>query len=252
MPSGAQDAPADKEACLIAHEKGQVARKDGAWAEAREQLERCTRPECPEMLRQDCTTWREELDAAQPTLVFSVIDEVTGEARRDVVVREGERIVQQGLDGRALAVDPGEHAFVFELGDGRRLSQRVMVAEGVKNRQIVVRVPDEAVVAAPGPRGMPVAAWILGGVGLAGLAGFAILGGVGLSKEAELQDRCAPECATAEVDEVRRLYAVGDVMGAVGLAAVAGAVIVVLVAEDRGPSTALGVSPHGLSITGRF
>ena len=161
-------------------------------------------------------------------------------------------MVQQGLDGRALAVDPGEHVFVFELGDARRFTERVIVAEGVKNRQIVLRIPDDAPVVPPDDRGMPIAAWILGGVGLAGLAGFGILGGVGLSKEGELQDRCAPNCATDEVDEVRRLYAVGDVMGAVGLAAVIGAVIVVWVEEEGGPSTALGVSPTGLTLTGRF
>ena len=215
MPGLAEDAT-DKEACLAAHEAGQVARQDGRWQQARDQLERCTRPECPEMLRQDCTMWREELDAAQPTLVFSVVDDLTGETRDDIVVSEGSRIVQQGLDGRALAVDPGEHVFTFELGDGRRFSERVIVAEGVKNRQVVLRVPSDAPVAPPKARGMPIAAWILGGVGLAGLAGFGILGGIGLSKEGELEDRCAPNCSTGEVDEVRRLYAVGDVMGAIG------------------------------------
>src|SRR6185369_12911883 len=79
-----------------------------------------------------CATWFSEVEASLPTIVLVAYDR-QGRHRADARVRlDGELLVER-LDGRATAVDPGEHTFVFELPDGTSHDVRVVVLEGQKN-----------------------------------------------------------------------------------------------------------------------
>jgi hypothetical protein len=52
--------------------------------------------------------------------------------------------------------------------------------------------------------------------GLAALAVFGILGGVGVSKEKSLREQCAPDCDSSQVRGVERLYFGADLAFTIG------------------------------------
>jgi hypothetical protein len=166
-------------------------------------------------------------------------------------------VVQEELDGRALAVDPGERLFRFEAPDGRLVERRVMILEGVKNRVIeaslkpLVKAPPPAPPSA-GPSevgsGPPAAFWIAGSLGVAGVAAFAIVGGIGVSRENTLRDDCAGSCAEADVDAVRRLYIAADVVGGVGIASLIVATVIGIVDLVDDDEASAVVHPGGIEL----
>src|SRR5262249_17034964 len=120
------------------------------------------------------------VDALVPSLVFAARD-ARGSDIFDVgVVLDGKRLVER-LDGRPVEVDPGQHVVRFEAKDYEAVEQRVLVREGEKARTgggtmhpLAPRVLDRPVEAA---RPIPMATWILGGVGA---FAFATAGGATL------------------------------------------------------------------------
>ena len=222
--------------CIEAHERGQRLRQAGKLREATVVLEGCTLPACPEDMQRDCTTWRTEIGGAIPTVVFRVTDG-TQDATDVTVVVDGDTVATS-IDGRAVMLDPGEHLFRFDAADGRSAEMRLVILEGDKNRKITAALPALAPVPTPDrtpephsqePDSLPVALWITGSVSVLGLVAFGVVGGAGLSKENDLRDSCAGRCPQDEVDEVERLYIVADIAGAVGVAALAAAIVVGIV-----------------------
>src|SRR3954467_7734926 len=61
-----------KAQCVAAHTNGQSLRRQGKLAEARDQLRMCSDPKCP--MSTDCIRRLDELENAQPTVVFDVKD----------------------------------------------------------------------------------------------------------------------------------------------------------------------------------
>ena len=76
----------DKEACFAAHEDGQAKRTKGQLAEAKAEFMTCSNAACPNAVRADCAGWVTELDAAQPTVMFVVVDAAGNEAVKSVSV----------------------------------------------------------------------------------------------------------------------------------------------------------------------
>jgi len=250
------------ETCITAHEQGQRLRKQGKLSSARAELEACTKPSCPAPIQRDCAEWREEIVNVLPTVVISVTDGEDGPQLDDVTVLVDGEVLQRGLDGRALPVDPGERSFRFEAADGRSVERRLVILEGVKNRVVRVALSEEEdsgggpAEEQAWPATVPPSFWAAGAIGVVGFAGFGILGGVGLSKESSLRNDCAGSCTQDEVDEVRSFYIVADVMGVVGIAGLATAAvigIVTVVGEDE-PDDAVEVllSPAGAGLRLRF
>src|SRR5262249_4678927 len=67
-------ADVSKQQCVAANVSGQDLRRQGKLGSAREQFRACTDPSCPQLVRGDCTTRLDELEKAQPTLVFDIKD----------------------------------------------------------------------------------------------------------------------------------------------------------------------------------
>jgi hypothetical protein len=203
-----------KSACVSSYENSQVLRQKGHLLEARDVLAECSRQECPSIVRSDCGTWLEEVDRAIPTVIVQAT--VDGAEIAAVAVSIDGTLVTARLDGKAIATDPGLHAFRFEASGFPPVEQTVVIREGEHYRALPVafvshpaHLPNERPIEMARPT--PLAAWILGGVGLAGLAGFLTMGIVGDQQKEKLQSQCAPFCAPSDVDIVQRNYIAADV-----------------------------------------
>lgn len=217
------DAAADKAACAEAYHSAQTSRKAGALKKAREALLLCASDRCPAVLQPDCTRWLGEVEATTPSIVLAAV----GPDGRDVtdvrVTLDGE-VVEGGLDGKAIAVDPGSHTLKFERASASPIERTIVVREGEKARVVSVSwAPDPKSETArsdglpAAETGPPTAAWILGGIGLAGLATFGTMAGLAMSRRSELQSTCYGSCDPAEIDSVKRQFVVADVALGVGL-----------------------------------
>ena len=264
--TSASSARAEREACLAAHEQGQVARLAERFSEAREQLRRCMQPACPKLLREDCRALLADLDASRASVVFQVAG-ATGEDLSEVRVLANDQPITTEA-GQAVALDPGTYQLRFEAPEHRPLEQTLVLRQGEKSR--VVRVELESVrvsepvlpdlplaSAAPAERrstrGLRIASYVLGGSALAVLAAAIGLGAKGKAEHDHLSDVCGAEraCDQDDTQKGRSLYVAADAGFGVSGALAAAAVTTFLVdylRDDRDTASArnaLAVQPGG-------
>jgi len=254
-PALAQDDD-EKQVCKEAYEAAQERRLEKRLIEAREQLHACVQDACPAFVRKDCATWLDEVERAIPTVVLRFVDE-TGAERNDVTVTVDGKVLVDTLDGGAVAVDPGPHAFVFEPAGGEAVTREITVVEGDRLREVAVdRSPPPLPVPPPAPP--PVveapsvhpAAWILYGTSAAALGAFIGLGVHSLS----LED-CKPNCTDDQVDDVVLFRALADVSLGVSALSLGGAIwitVASLASDDEQTALQVQVSPTGAGATVRF
>ena len=240
--SGTAKADMTKAQCVKANSDAQSLRREGRFAEAREELQLCGGPTCPAIVRADCAKRLDELEAAQPTIVFAAKDESGRDLSEVTVVVDGRPIVGK-LDGTALPIDPGSHEFTFTLAGQRPVRQTFVISEGQKGRQETLLIdsssphptpeePQPGVRKPVGTEGGGMAAQktlalAAGGVGVAGVVIGGIFGLIASSKWADAQTDCGAACradAPARNERSQALTAatvstVGFVVGGVGLAA---------------------------------
>lgn len=138
-----------KAECVERNTSGQHLRIDHKLAAAREQLRACADPSCPGLVRQDCAQRLQELDAAQPTIVFDARNEADQPITEVRVTMDGALLVDR-LDGSALAIDPGAHDFTFQASPGGPVvTRRLVVEEGEKRRKEHVSFAPPAPAPAP-------------------------------------------------------------------------------------------------------
>lgn len=245
------DEPTDPQtlACAVAYEQGQRLRKANRLLAARAQLVVCSDAECPGVLQEGCARWLREVDESIPSVVL-VARDASGNDLYDVRVDLDGRLLVTRLDGQPLSVDPGRKTFRFVRPDGASLERRVDLAAGESARSIEVTFADAATSSRPAgdatrSAGVPTATWVLGGVGVAALLGFAYFALDGRSKKSDL-DECDSACDPDEVDAARRSFLIGDVFLAVGISALAGATIVYATRPD---ASATGMA---LAVGARF
>jgi hypothetical protein len=242
-------------ACIDAHVAAQREQRAGRLLLAREQALVCSRTGCPEVLVAECTEIRAKLEGATPSVVFAVKDERGG----DVVVArvfDGDRLLTERLDGKAVEVDPGEHRFRVELEGEAPRTETVLLREGERLRRVTFgaeRVPSPEEYALPtaprAGRGPSSAFWMLGAAGVAGLGLFAALGGAGLAQRGDLDARgCKPSCPADEVDAMRQLFLAADVSLGLGLASLAAATIVFFVLDDDAGAVRAAVRSDALAL----
>jgi hypothetical protein len=247
----AMPARADARAeCLAASEKAQQSRNSGKLSEAREQLAICGRAECPKLIQQDCAQWMSEVLAVLPSVVPGARDK-RGRDIVDVKLSIDGKVVTEALDGKPLPVDPGVHVFKFETKGAPALDEKIVVRQGEKNRIVTVTfaigdAPDNATGKKPGAvdvghdsdrrdgrdRGgssPPIAAFIVGGLGLVAL-GTALYINLDANADArKLRDECAPKCNPADVDDVEQRRIIAGVTAAAGGALLIAGVVLFLV-----------------------
>jgi hypothetical protein len=156
-------------------------------------------------------------------VVIHAVDAAGGDIVGARAVVDGARL-DGALDGRAVAIDPGEHTLRVEAEAGARfVEQRIVIREGERDRLLPLRFLEGADAR---PRPVPAGAWVLGGVGAAAITGGALLWAVGRSERGTLYTTCGVShgCAEGDVDSARAKLVAGDIMFGVGLAAVGAAV----------------------------
>jgi hypothetical protein len=269
----ADGAPVTTQTCIDANAKAQELRRESKFAATRAALNLCVNSQCPSMVRDDCTRRLDDLDRAQPTIVFSVKDENGADVGAVKVSIDGRKLTDR-LDGATLAVDPGSHAFTFEPQGQPPITRQLIIHEGERGRleTIAVAAPGSGAVPAAhggtGPRGVvfhgsaaldptPVDAsaqsgqaqriwgFTLGGVGVAGIAAGAALGLVASAAWNDAKNDCGAVCSpqnhsAAESDHDRAstfaiLSTVGFVAG--GALVALGGILVLSAPHASGATT---------------
>jgi hypothetical protein len=133
LAAGEARADVTKEQCIDANGRGQALRHDGKLSAARAELQSCVSASCPAMVRDDCAWRLDELDRAQPSVVFEVKDGAGADVIDVRVSIDGELLAGH-LDGTPLRVEPGAHVFSFEAIGHAAVTDRVLVREGEAGR----------------------------------------------------------------------------------------------------------------------
>lgn len=204
LASASARAEVTKDQCVDANGEGQQQRRVSKLAAARQQFRTCASPACPAIVRDDCTKRLDEVERAQPTVVFDVKDG-RGHDLTGVRVSVDGAALTEHLDGRPLQVDPGEHVFTFETGGRPPLTQTLVIREGerdIHERVVVEPVepaasPSTPVTTSPGAdsssdptRSRRVAGAILAVGGVGGVGVGAVFGALTLAKIADQNRDC--------------------------------------------------------------
>jgi len=162
----------------------------------------------------------------------------------------------------AEATDPTEPTALAERS--RRLRARAVGATTAAppNEPDVVNSSDpdpEATVpttprAARASGGIHPAAWVVLGVGAAGLVTFAVLGGLALAEDSALASECGTACSPSRAANLETLGVGADVALGVGLGLVAVGVVLALVLPADAPTVEVQAGTTGatLSVATRF
>jgi hypothetical protein len=224
----------------------------GHLRDAVKTLDECgARRSCGSIARQ-CQLRYTRLEMEIPSIVPVLKDEAGAPVTEVTLAMDGEPLTGK-LDGRPVAVDPGIHEFVFKTDKGVVTTQKIVVVQGQRNRQIDIslqkaeqttlaalpppppdssvaqRVPQAPPSDDPTPRptargGRSAAPYLVGVIGLAGLAGYGLFTYWGKKDDDVLTSSCAPNCDQADIDHVQQMYKVGKISlgvgaGALGIAA---------------------------------
>jgi hypothetical protein len=222
-----------KAECSAAYEKSQEQRTDGKLKSARETLAVCARDACPSFVKSECKQWLEEVTNDVPTALIDAKDP-DGQPTKEVSVTIDGELLSQTLGDAAIELDPGEHNFRFELAGAVVIEKRVYLEKGTRAQPLHLQFESET----PKPAGTPAAdvdvessetttttdrtslrpwAYVAGGVGAAGVIGFAVFGALGKSRESDLKDSCSPRCSSDDIDSVKSKYHLADISLGVGI-----------------------------------
>jgi hypothetical protein len=178
----------------------------------------------------------------------------------DTIVRVDGHTLTGRAGARTFRVDPGEHTLVGERAGFATVVRTVSIARGAEQEVPLVLTrpgaPSPRVVEVAGPDATSTAGYVVGAIGLGGLALGAIVGGLALSNDAAADEHCLPDapsvCDQQGVELGDTAYTQG-IVSVIGLAAggALGALGLVLVlaapdsSEDGGaPVVTLRVGPR--------
>jgi hypothetical protein len=259
--------------CIAAAEQSQPLRHDGRLKAAHEKLITCSRPECPSVVRLDCTKWLADVETLMPSIVVRAVDA----SGADVV---GVRVFVDGqpqdthFEGKEMDVDPGAHTLRVEHDGSVPVEQQIVVRESERHRMVSVSFvpapPAAPLGAQPAgseadaqPQGsrrslvLPVALLGAGGVAL-GVASY--FWASGLSDRSTMANSCAKlhNCSQSLIDASRNKLVAGDVIGITGVVAAAIGAGMIVFGGSSGPprDTPVAVEPvpggAQLQLHGRF
>ncbi len=276
----AANADPSKQECVDAGSQAQDLKDKGKLTAARQQALVCVSASCGAM-RDDCAKLLDDIERALPNIVFDAKDGDGNDLSAVRVTMDGAVLVER-LDGKALALDPGEHAFHFE-GNGAALDKTFIIHEAEKGRRekIVLGkptapppappppvVPASPVVippvplppsAAPPPPGLGaqrIAAIVLGSLSAVPLALGALFGAgaaadwgavVDTCPNVKTDARCATRLPNGDAPGSRAQHALHEANFATAMFVVGGAmlgtsIIVGVTAPSRTPPATVGVT----------
>lgn len=234
--------PVDR--CLGAHEGGQKAELEKQFSMAADRYRICAAASCPDLVRRDCAERLAVLEANLPSLSVRVLR--GGEPLADVrLTLDGDEM----KGGDAVRVKAGDHVLRVSSSDGATDERRMTLQRG-EHRELEIELPS----AQHDPsqevrRSGGVLPYVLGGVAIAGLAGFVGFALAGKAKQNELND-CKPRCRDGSLyDDMQRRYLFADLSLGIGLAAGIGAYLTLPTGKTSGKDTG---RPTLFHVGGRF
>lgn len=239
-----------KAECGAAYEKGQEQRSDGKLKSAKETLAICARSVCPTFVKKECADWLEEVTNDLPSVVIDAKNALGEDVTAVTVTIDGEEF-SQSLDGKAIELDPGEHDFHFEMEGAPPVDKREFLEKGNRDKALHVAFKSkkaEAIESSPveaegaeiqtssGGNWMRPASFIAGGIGAAGLIGFAVLGASGKSKQSDMEGSCSPRCSQSDIDSLKSRYLLADISLGVGIVGLGTGVTLFILSQSSGKS----------------
>jgi hypothetical protein len=234
-----------KAECSAAYEKSQEERSEGRLKNAREAAATCARDACPTFVKGECKQWVQELANDVPSVAIDAKDP-KGEATTGVKVTIDGQEYASTLDGKPVELDPGEHDFRFEMEGAKPFEKHLTLEKGARDQALHVEfealksdaapeVVKADVEAAPPSdmRSLRPFAYVAGGVGAAGLIGFAVLGAIGKSKQSDLESSCSPNCSQSDIDSVKSKYLLADISLGVGIVGLGTGVALFLLSQPK-------------------
>jgi hypothetical protein len=247
-PAAAQE----REACFSAASEGQILRDEHRLLEARDRFRVCSQSTCPSSMRGDCAQWLDAVELVLPTVVFSATD-ASGVDQIDVKISVDGRLLVSRIEGTAVAIDPGPHAFRFETPGGRTVEERVVIAEGQKAVPVAVAFPPARprVVVPENPResksGWATWGWALGAAGAASLAAGTIAGVLAIADRSSANCDSAGRCDLGPLADARNAARVSDITLGVGGVLLASGVAVLILSPGSHSKADEGARSVGLS-----
>jgi hypothetical protein len=265
-------AAADDATCIAASERALTLRKQGQLRGALQDLAVCADPGCPDEVKSECTKRIGAIKSMMPTLVLAATDRAGNDVFAVKVTMDGAPLLEV-LDGRPVAIDPGEHTFRFETAGQPPVEKTLVIREGEKDRRESILVGPAPVAPPPAPSFTPAptpGAWntqktlglVGGGVGLVGI-GLGIVFGLYASSSQSREKSDCPAAGCAALAQGTEDYntAKKDALGSTvafaagGAFLAAGAVLWLTAPATRGASTGavgLHLAPAILGTGGGF
>jgi len=240
-----------KPECAQAFEQSQRLRNAFRYVDATAEALKCANPACGAALAEECGKLYGELKAETPSVVVGARDQ-DGNDLANATVQLGENAKPLAVDGTPLPIDPGNHELIIAATGFEPVVQRVVIRAGEQLRPIVstlqrvsaksdasVTKQNDEITARSASSSPPLATYILGGVALAGFAGFAGFRIAGAHDYDTLSKECKPTCSQSSIDAARNKYIYSDIALAVGLAAAAAAVTIYVAAPKEATPAAI-------------
>jgi hypothetical protein len=254
--------------CISTNELAIKARSEARLLDARDKLLACASLSCPGEIRAECERRLADVNAAIPTVVFDVRDAAGNDLIGVRVSMDGKPLAAR-LDGTAIRLDPGVHAFRFELDARAPVEKSLTIHEGEKARRETVVLgtaaqPATAPASTAGgepsePSSSPLrtVGWIVAGVGLAGLVTGAVTGVLAISDKGQAScDGQGYNCQAGPLSDSKTMAGISTgafIAGGVLAAAGVGVVLFAPKGGARAEVTATsGPGTLGLRLGGTF
>src|SRR6478736_7514414 len=201
------------ETCSAAYERTQTEKLAGHYVAASAAALECSQLQCNSAIVQECVRFYSALESETPTVVFSARKAEGGELTDVRVEMDGKKVADT-ITGRPFALDPGPHNFVFvhQKRGLLRLNETARVGDKARVLEVTFADPNakpgapKDAAAAEKKGGVPVATWVLGGIGVAALGAFTYFRLSGVNDYNSLNDSCSPNCNPDDVDPIRKKF----------------------------------------------
>lgn len=137
-PMPTDGSPTAGDSCSAGLNAGKAARAKGHLREARRQFKTCAILQCGSITHDECTKLAAEALEATPTVVIEAKDKSGSAVTSDLTVMIDDEVVAKELDGKSIAIDPGQHTVVVQRGSDR-VSQTIATQEGIKARVVQLK-----------------------------------------------------------------------------------------------------------------
>jgi hypothetical protein len=210
----AQAATVGVETCSVAYARGQEERLAGRLYNARSAFQQCSSSACSPELVRDCGRWLQEVEADLPTVRVSVHAPNGAAISQLSVTIDGQTLPQSALSA-PIVLEAGPHELRFEAPgyESVQLEKALRPSDREVNVAVTLRPPPPPAPAVEKAesRKVPLASWILAGVGTAALGTSIYFGVKAKGEYRDLERDCAPRCDPATTATMHDHAVISDI-----------------------------------------